>query len=72
LDGESALRKAATYTQNDINADRYPRHERDSTVHESDRAVTVIGKPVTQLVKKIRYFHETGRFITEFTYSHNQ
>jgi hypothetical protein len=36
-----------------------PVFERTKTVHTLDRATTVIGKPVAQLAKIIRYFHET-------------
>jgi hypothetical protein len=52
LDGESARRKAATYTQNERTQTSMPRvrfepmipaFERAKTVHALDRAATVIG-----------------------------
>jgi hypothetical protein len=62
LDGGSASRKAATYTQNKLTETSMPRmgfeptipvFERAKTVHASDRAATVIGHMSTSVLTNI-------------------
>jgi hypothetical protein len=75
LDGGSARRKAATYTQDNTNTEQthtqismpwvefelmIPAFERAKTVHAFDRAVTVIGYDVI-LAANIRRYHKWSR-----------
>jgi hypothetical protein len=53
MDGGSARRKVAAYTQDDLNAHRHPCLEWVKTVHALDRAAAVIG-----LQDKARYTWE--------------